>query len=108
MRDRVVQVTRIGHYRYDACDVYIGRGSKWGNPFVRFGQSSRYRVIQVEEPLFEYERWLRQQPDLMAALPELAGKVLGCFCVRLEQKVDREVCHGHVLIRVLKEQVRSQ
>ncbi len=37
--------------------------------------------------------WLRTQPDLLAALPELEGKVLGCWCSPQE-------CHGDVLIRL--------
>lgn len=67
-------------------DVFIGRPSKWGNPFVIGRDGDRAEVIA------KYDAWLDTQPGLLAALPELAGKVLGCFCAP-------EACHGDVLVR---------
>ena len=40
-------------------------------------------------------RWLRLQPDLMAALHELVGRDLVCWCAPLP-------CHGSVLLRLLE------
>ena len=37
--------------------------------------------------------WLKAQPELLAALPELSGKRLACHC-RLD-----EACHGDNLIQ---------
>ncbi len=68
-------------------DVYIGRPSKWGNPFVVGRDGTRAQVIE------RYERWLVEQPELVAALPELAGKTLGCWCAP-------QGCHGDVLARL--------
>lgn len=65
-------------------DVYIGRPSKWGNPFPITHSSTRKSVIDL------YRLWIQKQPELMAALPELAGKNLVCFCAPLP-------CHGDVL-----------
>lgn len=76
--------TRVVNIRKEDYDVYIGRGSKWGNPFKIGPDGSRYDVIM------KYKEWIKQQPDLMAALPELKGKVLGCWCVP-------KACHGSVL-----------
>jgi Domain of unknown function (DUF4326) len=73
--------------------VYIGRAaprsglrtSKWANPF-RIGRDDTR-----DEVIARYERWLRdERPDLMAALPELRGKDLVCWCAPL-------ACHGDVL-----------
>ena len=64
--------------------VYIGRPSKWGNPFVIGKECTR------EEAIFMYENWILKQPELMAALHELRGKTLLCYCAPLE-------CHGDVL-----------
>ena len=55
--------------------VYIGRASgryglqksKWANPFRIRHEGDRTTAIAA------YERWLRQQPRLMDALPELDG-----------------------------------
>lgn len=65
-------------------DVYVGRPSKWGNPFKIDAHCSRQEAIQ------RYADWLQTQPDLLAALPELKGKVLACWCAPLP-------CHGDFL-----------
>jgi hypothetical protein len=68
-------------------DVYIGRPSKWGNPFVIGRDGSRDEVIA------KYRTWIMQQPQLLAALPELRGKTLACWCSPL-------ACHGDVLAQL--------
>ena len=65
---------QVVHCKRDKFDVYIGRPSKWGNPFPLEDESERLRVIE------QYRRWILTQPELMAALPELRGRVLGCWC----------------------------
>ena len=68
--------------------VYIGRPSKWGNPFAIGRDGNRAEVI------LKYCEWLEGQPDKMAqAKLELAGKGLVCFCAPL-------ACHGDVLLEV--------
>jgi hypothetical protein len=52
--------------------VYVGRPSKWGNPFVIGRDGSRDEVIA------KYRAWIVRQPALMAALHELRGKDLVC------------------------------
>lgn len=79
---------QIGQAAYD---VSIRRPSKWGNPYVLGVHGDRKEVIAL------YETWIRQQPELIAALPELKGKVLGCVCE------DGRKCHGDVLLKLLKE-----
>lgn len=80
--------------RNAAYDVLIDRTTKWGNPFghVR-GTRARILVATRAEAIAQYEAWLRTQPDLMAALPELKDKVLGCWC-------SPSGCHGDVLARL--------
>lgn len=100
--------TRVGTVRKDRIDVYVGRGSKWGNPFVRPGaaQRSKYPVREVEDPIAAYEAHVRASPDLINALPELRGNVLGCFCVRLGAPMPargEERCHAQVLVRLVEE-----
>ena len=65
-------------------DVYIGRPSKWGNPFVIGKDGTR------EEVIAKHAAWLQTQPELLAALPSLKGKRLGCYCAPL-------ACHGDTL-----------
>ena len=77
----------VVHCKRAAHDVYIGRPSKWGNPFVIGRDGTRDEVIA------RYEAWLLEQPELVDALPELAGKTLGCWCAP-------RACHGDVLARL--------
>lgn len=73
-----------------AGDVYIGRASKWGNPFPISRRQSREEVIR------RFEDYIRQNPALMATLPELRGKRLVCHCAP-------KPCHGDVLMRLIHE-----
>lgn len=77
--------------KYKECyDVYIGRGSKWGNPFVIGVDGTREEVVS------KYKDWILQQPELLNDLEELKGKTLGCFC-------KPKNCHGDILIELLNE-----
>lgn len=69
-------------------DVYIGRPSKWGNPFTIGVHGNRKEVIE------KYKLWIYEQPDLLSSLGELEGKVLGCHCSPLP-------CHGDVLVDLI-------
>ena len=82
--------TRVVNKYQQEYDIYIGRGSKWGNPFVLGKDGNREEVID------KYEEWIRQQPDLMSSLNELKGKRLGCFC-------RPKKCHGDVLVKLVEE-----
>ena len=82
----------VVHCKRDPFDVYIGRPSKWGNPFShKDGTLAKFRVATREEAISKYRAWILSQPDLVAAARrELRGKVLGCWCHPL-------TCHGDVL-----------
>lgn len=73
--------------RHAPHDIYIGRPSKWGNPYVIGRDGTREQVVA------KYEAWLMGRPELMAALPELRGMRLGCYCAP-------HACHGDVLARL--------
>jgi hypothetical protein len=83
-------MTRVVNLHHEEYDVLIARPSKWGNPFLIGRDRDRELVIKL------YEIHLRRCPDLLAALPELAGKRLGCHC-------KPEACHGDVLVKLLRE-----
>lgn len=78
----------VVHCKHAPFDVYIGRPSKWGNPFAIGRDGTRAQVIA------KYREWLLNQPELVRqAKEELRGKVLGCWCVPQD-------CHGDVLAEV--------
>ena len=68
--------------------VYIGRPSKWGNPFRIGPNGDRAAVIEA------YREYLRTRLDLVAAARrELVGRDLLCWCAPLP-------CHGDVLLEI--------
>lgn len=85
-------MTTVVHCQRDLYDVYIGRSSDpkhvWGNPFRIGPDGTRDEVIG------KYRAWIVTQPDLMARLPELRDKVLGCWCHPAN-------CHGDVLAELV-------
>lgn len=70
-------------------DVFIGRPSCWGNPYVIGVHGDRKRVVEL------YRRHVRRSPELLAKLGELRGKRLGCYCAPL-------ACHGDVLVELVE------
>jgi len=83
-------MTRVVNCRYESYDIYIGRPSEWGNPFVVGKDGTRKVVIK------KYRKWLLGQPKLLSQLHRLKGKRLGCWCSPLP-------CHGDVLVEILNE-----
>lgn len=86
----------VVHCKREPYDVYIGRPSPWGNPFShKEGTQAAYKVATREEAVRRYREWLwqriRTEPGLVAALAELHGKTLGCWCAP-------KACHGDVLV----------
>ena len=69
--------------------IYIGRPSKWGNPFIIGKDGTREQVVE------KYERWIVAQPQLLKSLNELDGMDLVCYCAP-------KLCHGHVLKQLVE------
>lgn len=90
-------MSRVVHCKKEPYDVYIGRPSKWGNPFSdRPGAEDEFRVSSREEAIVAFEMWIRQQPSLMVEVKQLKGKILGCWC-------KPRPCHGDVLVKLANE-----
>jgi len=87
------KVTTVVNIRTNAYDVYIGRGSKWGNPFKIGQDGTRGQVI------CKYMAWILADLDLIQALSELKGKRLGCFCAP-------KPCHGDVLVELINKGIK--
>jgi hypothetical protein len=78
----------VVHCKQSAYDVYIGRPSRWGNPFKLEHEADRAQVLA------RYRDWLMGQPRLLArARKELRGKRLGCWCAP-------KPCHGDLLAEI--------
>ena len=82
---RLVRQFVANKKRGEPYDVYVGRPSKFGNPFVIGRDGNREDVVR------KFEEYLLANPELLEAVRrELRGKRLGCFCAP-------QRCHAHVL-----------
>ena len=67
--------------------IYVGRPSKWGNPFPIS------KAIPREMSISLYSGYLKHNPGLLKFLDELKGKDLVCWCAPLP-------CHADILLEV--------
>lgn len=83
---------KVVNKKHSSYDVFIGRPSKWGNPYRIGYDGTRDEVIA------KYSRWLWEQiksekisiDDLL----NLDGKRLGCYCKPLP-------CHGDIVVKAV-------
>lgn len=72
--------------------IYIGRGSKYGNPYIIGKHGTREDVIE------KYTIYLDNQIDIgnitITELADMHGYDLVCFCKPLP-------CHGDILLRYI-------
>ncbi len=98
-----IQRRRAKGWRMPAETVYVGRGSRWGNPF-RIGH---YRGYSPAEAVADFRWWLdrdlrvRSFESLYGLPPShdeirqhLAGKNLACWCA------PGAPCHADVLLEI--------
>jgi hypothetical protein len=80
-------------WRENPAYVFIGRPSKWGNPFSHLEYSkAQHQVVSREAAVLFYEQRLLQEAELMNSLGELKDRILVCYC-------HPKACHGHVLAK---------
>ncbi len=75
--------------RVDIYDVYIGRGSVWGNPYQIGEDGDRDEVIR--KFAYDFQRgFLKAHEDFENNLKKIKGKVIACHCKPAS-------CHGDVI-----------
>lgn len=82
----------VNKYHKVRYDVYIGRGSDFGNPYVIGVDGDRDEVINKYREYF-YNR-IDKDPSFKLRVEGLRGKTLACFC-------KPKSCHGDVIIEYL-------
>lgn len=80
----MTEVVNVHTHDVTVDDVYIGRPSKWGNPFSIGKDGTRDEVIK------KYKDYFLSNKELLADIEELRGKNLVCYC-------KPQACHGDVL-----------
>lgn len=84
---RRIQRKRTKGWRMPPDAVYVGRPTKWGNPFVKRPGETNADVVAA------YENNL-DPATMAAARRELLGHDLACWCA------EGQPCHADVLLRL--------
>ena len=86
---------QIVHFKKHSYDIYIGRPSRWGNPYSRKPGIAKHKVATRAEALNKHKEWVLSNPEFIAEIKtELKGKILGCWC-------DNPLaCHGLILWKI--------
>ncbi|MFI2349734.1 DUF4326 domain-containing protein [Streptomyces sp. NPDC019443] len=112
-----IQRRRTFGWRAPAEAKYVGRGTRWGNPWAvvqtpqgwaaSWTEGARQptppaekrwvaadtRYAAHEAAVYRYAEWIADQPKMLAVIrAELAGRDVMCWCLR------ELPCHGDVLI----------
>lgn len=82
--------TKVVHCKKERYDIYIGRPSIWGNPYIMDADHDRDDVLDC------YNDYIRSETELLIKLHTLKDKTLGCFCSPLR-------CHGDILKELIEE-----
>jgi len=94
--------SKVVHCKKEKYDVYIGRPTKWGNPYThkQDGKTlAKYIVSDRDAAVDAYREYITngEGKHLLNDLHELkGGKILGCWC-------KPQACHGDVLVELLEE-----
>ena len=76
-------------WRYDSKYILIDRTTIWGNPY-------KLSIFNRYDSLNEYEKYIRNSPNLLSKIDELDGKIMICHC-------HPKKCHGHILENIFRE-----
>lgn len=95
---------RVVHCRLEACDIYVGRPTIYGNPYSHLPGKGDYQVATRTEAISKFADYARGRMgyDLVfrAAVLRCYGKTLGCWCAP-------EACHAWVLLRLADEWINA-
>ena len=87
--------TVVNKYK-EPYDVYIGRGSIWGNDYSHLPETKASHKVETRDQAVEAYRkqlWdsIRSGKITLEMLKDLHGKRLGCFC-------KPKSCHGDIIL----------
>ena len=108
---RRIQRKRTKGWQMPDGAVYVGRPTKWGNPFLfRAAEEAGYTRHGAVRA---FEDWLAGNPwacgsdkfeakrqAILDSLPELRGRDLACWCPLVDEKGNPVPCHADVLLEI--------
>lgn len=90
-------MTKVVHKNKEKYDVYIGRGSIFGNPFTHLPLARTFAMYQVdsrEEAIDKYKEYfynrIEHDEEFLIEILKLKDKTLGCYC-------KPNSCHGDII-----------
>ena len=89
--------TVVNKYKEDY-DIYIGRGSPWGNPYKIGEDGTREEVIEKYR-LYLWEQ-IKSGKITKEQLITLQSKRLGCFC-------KPQACHGDIIVKAVEWAIKN-
>ena len=103
-----IQRKRTKGWRMPENTLYVGRPTKWGNPFhghwdvpaemfrVLLKETSGIALTQAERLRIAQERKTYKLPDVS----EIRGKNLACWCPLTDKDGNHVPCHADVLLEL--------
>ena len=99
-----IEKTKVVNVKHSEYDVFIGRPSLLGNPFIIGRDGTREEVVSKHYwwmiDWIEHKKEIRvgkyTNREVVCGLWELVGKRIGCFCAPL-------LCHGDNYVNILNE-----
>ena len=88
VRGRLPKIMTVVNLYKSNYDVYIGRPTLFGNPYIVGKHGERGQCVEFFKEYF-YAR-LASDAEFREAVDSLRGKVLGCYC-------KPQACHGDVI-----------
>ena len=115
MSPQRIQRRRTKGWRAPEGAIYVGRGTKWGNPWtvirshiVDTDGERKVRFESHEEALRHAVSWYGEAipngwegvPTIDEIRAELAGHDLMCWCPLVDAEGERSPCHADVLLEI--------
>lgn len=106
-----IQRKRARGWRMPEGAVYVGRPTKWGNPFV-VGQTKwmlghtddvvvQFHPRDAAEAVAMFRHLMEASPAIVDQIrAELAGRDLACWCPLEDEHGKRVPCHADVLLEI--------
>lgn len=97
--------------------VYVGRPTKWGNPFRVVGEDGHWFVVDDDngEPLVNfdnkkdaiaccvenYKEYISHEHNSgIKNIADLIGKNLSCWCAMVDKNNEKMLCHADILLEL--------
>ena len=94
----MMHTTVVNKHHKVPYDVYVGRPTRWGNPFSHLSSTlAEFRVATRSDAIKAHRDWLFERilvnPTLLSEIAPLKGKRIACWCSPLP-------CHADTLAEI--------